>query len=54
MRIGVALRVRYEAMESVTRVAEECGYESVWLPEHLIWPSEIGPHSPYPGPTTRR
>lgn len=47
MRFGVALRVRYEAMRDVTVAAEELGYESVWLPEHLVWPADLGGTSPY-------
>ena len=43
----MALRVRYEAMPEVARAAEGAGYESVWLPEHLIWPADLGGTSPY-------
>jgi probable F420-dependent oxidoreductase len=49
MKLGVGLRVRYGAMEEVVRTAEECGYESVWLPEHLIFPADIGKRSPFAG-----
>lgn len=29
------------------RKADEAGYESVWIPEHLIWPSSLPSDSPY-------
>jgi probable F420-dependent oxidoreductase len=51
VRFGVGLRVRYEAMARVARVAEACGYESVWLPEHLVFPADVGRASPHPGST---
>ena len=47
MKVGLALRVRYEAMVDVAVAAEENGYESVWLPEHLIWPVDFGGRSPH-------
>lgn len=47
MKVGLAMRVRYDAMHEVTRAAEQSGYESVWLPEHLIWPADLGGTSPY-------
>jgi probable F420-dependent oxidoreductase len=49
VKVGVALRVRYEAMVDVARAAEDCGFESVWLPDHLVLPAEIGDRSPVPG-----
>lgn len=48
MRIGVALHARYEVHHDVAQAAEELGYESVWLPEHLIWPAVVE-GSPYAG-----
>ncbi len=47
MKIGVPLfLLRPENMASVARRAEELGFESVWLPEHLVFPTVI--HSRYP------
>lgn len=39
--VGVALKVRYEAMRDVAVAAEELGYESVWIPEHLVLPADL-------------
>lgn len=39
--VGVALKVRYEAMRDVAVAAEELGYESVWIPEHLVFPADL-------------
>ncbi|MGH9036027.1 MAG: LLM class flavin-dependent oxidoreductase, partial [Acidimicrobiia bacterium] len=44
--VGVWLGVRPEQMIDFARRAEAIGCESVWCPEHLIWPAEI--RSPYP------
>lgn len=41
VRVGVALKVRYEAMREVAVAAEELGYESVWVPEHLVLPADL-------------
>ena len=41
MRTGVGLRVRYDAMRDVACAAEELGYDSVWLPEHLVFPADL-------------
>ncbi len=47
MKLGVPLfLLRPQRMATVARRAEELGFESVWLPEHLIFPAEI--NSPYP------
>lgn len=46
MNIGVALRVRYEVMPDVVAVAEQLGYESVWVPDHLVFPADIHRHAP--------
>lgn len=48
MKFGVTLRVRYEQMPEVARAADRLGYESVWLPEHLVFPADLG-GSPIPG-----
>lgn len=39
MKVGVALgRLNPRYFVEVTRAADELGYESVWLPEHLVLP----------------
>ncbi len=48
MKIGVPLfLLRPESMASVARRAEELGFESVWLPEHLVFPAVISSRYPY-------
>lgn len=48
MKIGVPLfLLRPEKMAAVARRAEELGFESVWLPEHLVFPTEIQSRYPY-------
>ena len=44
--VGVWLGIRPHQMIDFARRAEAAGCESVWVPEHLIWPAEI--NSPYP------
>jgi len=51
VKIGVGLRVRYEAMVPLVQLADELGFESVWLPEHLVFPVSVGQRSPFPGET---
>lgn len=47
VKVGVPLfLLRPERMPEVAQRAEELGFESVWLPEHVIFPAEI--RSPYP------
>jgi Coenzyme F420-dependent N5,N10-methylene tetrahydromethanopterin reductase and related flavin-dependent oxidoreductases len=46
LSVGVWLGVRPHQMIEFARRAEAVGCESVWCPEHLIWPAEI--RSPYP------
>lgn len=47
VKVGVPLfLLRPQRMPVVAQRAEELGFESVWLPEHLVFPAEI--HSPYP------
>ena len=41
--LGVGPRSYSEA----GRKADEAGYESVWIPEHLVWPSSLPSDSPY-------
>ncbi|MGH3452397.1 MAG: hypothetical protein ACRDQW_17175, partial [Haloechinothrix sp.] len=49
MKFGVALgRVRSALFEDVTVEADRLGFESVWLPEHLVLPVEMS-SSPHPG-----
>src|SRR5262249_60816177 len=48
MRIGVPLfRLRHEQMAGVARRAEALGFESVWMPEHLVFPVRIASRYPY-------
>lgn len=49
MKFGVGLgQVNPHFFLDVTLEAEKLGYESVWLPEHLVFPTEMG-GSPFPG-----
>ena len=49
MKFGVALgRLNPAFFVAVVDEAERLGYESVWLPEHLVFPIEMG-GSPFPG-----
>ncbi len=49
VKLGVALgRVNPRYFVEVTEAADRLGYESVWLPEHLVFPIEMS-RSPYPG-----
>lgn len=49
MKLGLALgRLNPAFFEEVTVEAERLGYESVWLPEHLVFPVEMT-GSPHPG-----
>ncbi len=43
MLIGVSLRHYAE----VAQIIEAAGFESVWLPEHLIFPADMPPQYPY-------
>ena len=47
MKFGVAMRVRYSLHRDVAQAAEDLGFESVWFPEHLIWPAQFDGTSPY-------
>lgn len=47
LKLGVALgRLNPRYFVEVCRAAEDLGYESLWLPEHLVFPMEMGgsPH----------
>ncbi len=49
MKFGIALgRLNPAFFVEVTLAAERLGYESVWLPEHLIFTSKMS-RSPHPG-----
>jgi probable F420-dependent oxidoreductase len=49
VKFGIALgRLNPAFFLECTLEAEQLGYESVWLPEHLIFTSRMS-HSPYPG-----
>ena len=49
MRFGVALgRVSSRSFVEVTVAADRLGFESVWLPEHLVMPVDMT-SSPHPG-----
>jgi len=49
VKFGVALgRLNPAFFVAVTEEADRLGFESVWLPEHLVFPIEMG-GSPYPG-----
>ena len=48
MKIGIPLfRLRPEQMPAVARRAEELGFDSVWVPEHLVFPVQIASRYPY-------
>lgn len=48
MKIGIALfRLRHRDMARVAARAESLGFESVWIPEHLVFPTEIRSRYPY-------
>src|SRR5215470_9669135 len=47
VKVGIALfLLRPGRIVEVARRAEELGFESVWMPEHLVFPLRI--RSPYP------
>jgi probable F420-dependent oxidoreductase len=50
MKFGVALfGISPRHYAEATVAAEENGFESVWLPEHLVFPAEMPPTYPYSG-----
>jgi probable F420-dependent oxidoreductase len=53
MKIGMHLQVSPRNWLPFTMAAEEAGFESVWLPEHLIMPVEMSgrPGTPHEGPS---
>jgi len=49
LRFGIALGALHPALfEEATIEAERLGFESVWLPEHLVFPEDMS-GSPHPG-----
>jgi probable F420-dependent oxidoreductase len=49
VKLGVALGALNPAFHvEITVLADELGFESVWMPEHLVFPVEMS-RSPYPG-----
>lgn len=51
MKFGVGLATRHDAVADLAKAADELGFESGWLPDHLIFPTQIGDLSPHPGET---
>lgn len=48
MKVGIPLfMLRPEQMVPVARRAEELGFESVWVAEHLVFPTQIESRYPY-------
>jgi probable F420-dependent oxidoreductase len=48
VKIGIPLfRLRPESMTDVAVRAEALGFESIWVPEHLVFPVEIRSRYPY-------
>lgn len=52
MRIGIALGMLHPGVfEAVTMEADRRGFANVWLPEHLVFPTDMS-GSPHPGEDT--
>ncbi|HZR84066.1 MAG TPA: TIGR03619 family F420-dependent LLM class oxidoreductase [Candidatus Binatia bacterium] len=48
MKVGIPLfMLRPAQLVPVARLAEELGFESVWVPEHLVFPAEFRSRYPY-------
>lgn len=48
MKFGINLAfMRADRRAEVARHAEAAGFESVWMPDHLVLPTEINSHYPY-------
>jgi probable F420-dependent oxidoreductase len=48
MKFGTTIMgVSFRAYPEVANAYEENGFESVWLPEHLVFPAEMPPRYPY-------
>jgi probable F420-dependent oxidoreductase len=51
LKLGLSLGLLHpDSFVAVTEEAERLGFESVWLPEHLVFPVAMG-GSPHPGET---
>ncbi len=51
MKIGFSLGgVHPRSYLAIARRADELGYESIWVPEHLVFPATIRSPHPYAGP----
>ncbi|HEY1968126.1 MAG TPA: TIGR03619 family F420-dependent LLM class oxidoreductase [Pseudonocardia sp.] len=49
MKFGISfLNIHPKGFLDLTRAAEELGFESVWLSDHLVFPVDLG-NAPYPG-----
>jgi probable F420-dependent oxidoreductase len=44
MKIGIQLQVGPRRWVELTQAAEQAGFESVWIPEHLIMPVKMSGH----------
>ncbi|HVX21382.1 MAG TPA: LLM class F420-dependent oxidoreductase [Acidimicrobiales bacterium] len=48
MKFGVTLAgLRFRDYAAVVAAYEDCGFESVWIPEHLVFPADMPPRYPY-------
>ncbi len=52
MKFGVALTTRgrdatAETLVRVARAAEECGFDSIWVTDHIVIPRQVGSAYPY-------
>ena len=48
MKVGIPLfMLRHEQLVPIAEVAEEVGLESVWMPEHLVFPASVRSRYPY-------
>jgi probable F420-dependent oxidoreductase len=48
LKIGIPLfRLRHEQLASVSQRAEALGFESVWIPEHVVFPTRFASRYPY-------
>lgn len=48
MKVGIPLfMLRHEQLVPIAEVAEQVGLESVWMPEHLVFPAVVRSRYPY-------
>ena len=48
MKVGIPLfMLRHEQLVPIAEVAEQSGLESVWMPEHLVFPASVRSRYPY-------